>query len=249
MANWLVLMSAIRGPLTKQPELMRPNEGAGVVVGPSGASNAGQLVYDPSFVAYFGASMGHILGGTLAALDPALTRVVLNVGGGGFTHMMPRAAPFGPFSLVLDVAFKDELLVQAYIAMFQRALDPIDPVSYASLVVGVPERRVLVQTGLGDAVVPNAGSFLHARALGLKQTMPAAHDVFGLEAATDPGASALTVFDFGIDTTGTANPSPLPQNEVHDGLRIKAAALRQMDEFLRPGGTIIHPCDGPCDPE
>jgi len=249
MANWLVLMAAARGPLTTQPELMRPEEGPGVVVGPGGTSNAGQLVYDPSFVAYFGASMGHILGATLAALDPALTRVVLNVGGGGFTHMMPRSAAFGPFSVMLDVTFKDELLVQAYIAMFQRALDRIDPVTYAPLVIGAPERRVLMQTGLGDAAVPNAGSFLHARALRLKQTMPAPQNVFGLEPATDPSASALTVFDFGIDTSGSANPSPLPQNAVHDDLRIAPAALRQMDEFLRPGGTILHPCDGPCDPE
>ena len=247
MANWLVLTAAIRGPLSKHPELMRPSDGPGVVTGPGGASNAGQVVYDPSFVGYFGASMGHILGGTLAALEPAFSRVVLNVGGGGFTHMMPRSGAFGPFSIMLDVTFKDELLVQGYIAMFQRALDRIDPVSYAPL-VGTPDRRVLLQIGIGDAAVPNAGSYLHARALRVKQTMPAPANVFGLEPATDPGESALTVFDFGVDTKGSADPSPLPQNEVHDGLRLEPAALRQMDEFLRPGGTIIHPCDGPCDP-
>ena len=248
MANWLVTTAAIRGPMTKLPELMRPSDGSGVVAGPGGTSNAGQLVYDPSFVGYFGASMGHILGGTLAGLDPDFSRAVLNVGGGGFTHMMPRSSNFGPFSIVLDVTFKDELLVQAYIAMFQRALDRIDPITYAPL-VGTPDRRVLLQIGLGDAQVPNAGSYLHARALGVKQTMPAPQDVFGLEPATDPTASALTLFDFGIDTKGYADPSPLPENEVHEGVRVNAAALRQMDEFLRPGGTIIQPCDGPCDPE
>lgn len=248
MANWLVMTAAIKGPLSKLPELMRPADGPGVVTGPGGASNAGQLVYDPSFVGYFGASMGHILGGTLAALDPNLSRVVLNVGGGGFTHMMPRSSNFGPFSIVLDVTFKDELLVQGYIAMFQRALDRIDPISYAPL-VGTAERRVLLQIGLGDAQVPNAGSYLHARALRVKQTMPAPQNVFGLEPASDPGESAITVFDFGIDTTAYAIPSPLPQNGVHEGVRVNGAALRQMDEFLRPGGTIVHPCDGPCDPE
>ncbi|HEY8075453.1 MAG TPA: hypothetical protein VIF62_15115, partial [Labilithrix sp.] len=54
MANWLVLIAAIRGPLGKAPELHR--------------AGGGDLVYDPTFVAYFGASQGHILGGTLAAL-------------------------------------------------------------------------------------------------------------------------------------------------------------------------------------
>ena len=248
MANWMVTTAAVRGPLSKVPELMRPSDGPGVVVGPGGASNAGQLVYDPGFVGYFGASQGHILGGTLAALDPNLSRVVLNVGGGGFTHMMPRSANFGPFSIVLDVTFKDELLVQAYISTFQRALDRIDPVTYAPL-VATPERRVLLQIGLGDAQVPNAGSYLHARALGIKQTLPAPANVFGLEPAVDPTASALTLFDFGIDTSGYARPSPLPQNGVHEGVRVNAAALRQMDAFLRPGGAVIHPCEGACDPE
>ena len=250
MANWLVATAAFRGPLAKAPELMRPAEGEGVVVGPGGASNARQLVYDPSFIGYFGASQGHILGGTLAALNPDFSRVVLNVGGGGFTHMMPRSANFGPFSIVLDVTFKDELMVQAYVAMFQRPLDRIDPITYAPLVHAAPERRVLLQVGLGDAQVPNAGSYLHARALGVKLLTPSPANVFGLESvAAADGASALTLFDFGIDTSGYATPSPLGQNEVHEGVRVNAGALRQMDEFLRPDGTISHPCDGPCDPE
>jgi hypothetical protein len=74
MANWLVMTRAIRGPLAKVKELSRPDAGEGVVTGPNGESNAGQPLYDPSFVGYFGASQAHILGGTLAALDPNLSR-------------------------------------------------------------------------------------------------------------------------------------------------------------------------------
>lgn len=263
MVNWIVLTAAIKGPLAKAPELLRPATGGpadGVITMPGGTTtNAGQCVYDPSFIGYFGASQGHILGGTLAALDPDFSRVVLNVGGGGFTHMMPRSANFGPFSVVLDFTFKDELMTQAYIAMFQRALDAIDPITYAPLVLSSggktlpqsqPDRRALLQTGLGDAQVPNMGSFLHARALGVKQTMPAPKSIFGLEPTTDPtNESALTLFDFHIDTSGYATPSPLGQNDVHEGVRVNPAAIREMDGFLRPNGAIAHPCDGPCDPE
>jgi hypothetical protein len=256
IANWLVMTAAIKGPIAKLPELQRPSSGVGVVTAPDGVTtNAGQCVYDPSFVGYFGASQGHILGGTLAALDPNISRAVLNVGGGGFTHMMPRSANFGPFSIVLDVTFKDELLVQAFIAMFQRALDRIDPVTYAPLIEkqilpgNPPDRRVLLQIGLGDAQVPNAGSFLHARSLGVKQTMPSPQSVFGLDPFT-PGsdASALTLYDFHIDTSGSKNPSPLEQNGVHEGVRANPQAIKQMQSFLRPSGTIIHPCDDSCDP-
>jgi hypothetical protein len=242
MANWLVMLAAIRGPLATAPELTREAGG-----GP---------LYDPSFIAYFGASQGHILGGVLAALAPELSRLVLNVGGGGFTHIMPRSSNFGPFAILLDGAFQDALVVQAFTAMMAPSLDRIDPVTYAPLVTGEPlpgsppDRRVLLQTALGDNAVPNIGSFLHARALAIPQTMPAPFAIPGLSPFS-PGEtrSAITVFDYGIDTSGYARPSPLNPNHVHDGLRRNPAAIAQMDAFLRPGGEVIHPCEGPCDPE
>ena len=112
------------------------------------------------------------------------------------------------------MTFKDELMVQAYIAMFQRPLDRIDPITYAdrealerAAAARSGSRRVLLQVGLGDAQVPNAGSYLHARALGVKLLMPSPASVFGLESVTAAdGASALTLFDFGIDTARTRRP-------------------------------------------
>jgi hypothetical protein len=240
MANWLVALAAIRGPMTKLPELQNA---------------AKQPVYDPSFVGYFGASQGHILGGTLAALAD-FTRIALNVGGGGFTHIMPRSLNFGPFGLLLGTVFSDPLMVQSYIAMMQRPLDRIDPVAYAPNVLASPlsgsptDRRVLVQTGLGDPQVPNVAAFLHARALGIPQAMPAPVAVFGLAPVAEADApSSLTVFDFHVDTSGYAEGKPISANEVHLGVRKNAGALKQLEAFLKPGGVIIHGCDGPCDPE
>lgn len=245
MANWMVLTHAMAtgGALAKVPELHR------------GGQIGNALLWDPSFVAYFGASQGHILGGTLAALDPDFSRVVLNVGGGGFTHMMPRSLNFGPFALLLAATFPDPLLVQSFIAMFQRPLDRIDPVTYAPMVIASPlpgsaaDRRVLFQTGLGDAQVPNAGSFLHARAMGLGQTMPTKLEVFGIGAFGAPATSGMTIFDYGIDTKGYALAQPLEPNPVHGSVRLNPKALAQMEAFVKPNGVVIHPCDGPCDPE
>lgn len=240
MANWMVLTAAIRGPMKDVAELM----------------DAGKLVYDPSHVYYFGASQGHILGGTMVALDPDIARAVLNVGGGGFTHIMPRSANFGPFALLIGGAFDEALVTQTFVAMFQPLLDRIDPISFAPLVSARPlpgsptDRRVLLQTGLGDPAVPNLASFLHARALGAKQTVPAPAKIPLLE--TTPGnepITTITLFDYGIDTSGYAEPLPLPPNKVHDTLRTNPAAMRQMDAFLKPDGVSIQPCDGPCDPE
>lgn len=241
MANWLVALAAIRGPLTKLPELLRASQ---------------EPVYDPSFVGYFGASLAHILGGTLVGLAD-FPRIVLNVGGGGFTHIIPRSLNFGPFGLLLGVEFPDPLVAQSLIAMMQRPLDRIDPISYAPFVLASPlpgnasaDRRVLMQIGIGDPAVPNLASFLHARTLGIPQAMPAPISVFGLAPVADADApSSLTVFDLHVDTTGYADGKPISPNGVHEGVRVNPAALRQMEAFMKPGGTIIHACDGPCDPE
>ncbi len=231
MANWLVLIAAIRGPLTKAPELHRPG--------------GGDLVYDPSFLGYFGASQGHILGGTLTALAD-FDRVVLNVGGGAFTHMMPRSGNFGAFALVAGTVYTDPLVLQTYLASLARGFDAIDPAVYAPLV----KSKVLLQIGLGDAQVPNVASFLHARALGVKQLLPTPKPIPLLD--TTPGGDdtpSLELYDFGVDTSPSVMPYPLAPNQVHEGVRVDAPALRQMDLFLRPGGIIQHTCDGPCDPE
>ena len=241
MANWLVALAAMRGPVTKLAELRRPSQ---------------QPFYDPSFVGYFGASMGHILGGTLAGLAD-FSRVVLNVGGGGFTHIMPRSLNFGPFGILLGVELPDRLVAQSFAAMMQRPLDRIDPISYAPFVLAsplpgnaVPDRRVLMQIGIGDPAVPNLASFLHARALGIAQAMPAPVSVFGLAPALDADApSSLTVFDLHVDTTGYADGKPISPNIVHEGVRVNPAALRQIGAFMKPGGAIVHACDGPCDPD
>jgi hypothetical protein len=147
-------------------------------------------------------------------------------------------------------------MVQSYIAMMQRPLDRIDPVSYAPNVLASPlagspaDRRLLMQTGLGDPQVPNVAAFLHARALGLPQAMPAPMSIFGLAPSADADAlSAITVFDFHVDTSGYAEGKPISPNQVHAGVRSNAAALKQMEAFLKPGGVIVHACDGPCDPE
>jgi hypothetical protein len=243
MANWLVATNAIRGPLTKLAELHR------------GAAADQPLLYDPSFVGYFGASQGHILGGTLAALNPDFSRVVLNVGGGAFTTIMPRSANFGPFALLLNASYSDALMAQSFIAMFARPLDRIDPIVYARHVLteplpgSPPDRRVLMQIGLGDAQVPNISSFVHARALGIAQLLPATVNVWGLPPADASTPSSLALYDFGIDKNLYADPHPLEPNAVHEGVRINAKALKQMDMFLAPNGVITHTCDGPCDPE
>jgi hypothetical protein len=242
MANWIVMSKAIQNALAREDAFHRPADP--------------NPVYDPTHVYFLGISAGHILGGVAAAVVPDFSRVALNVGGAGWTHIMFRAKPFLPFLEVMSYALADPLARQKYTASMQRGFDRIDPAIYARWALAdalpgtVGDRRVLLQIGIGDVEVPNVGAFLHARVLGAGLTMPSPSSVWGVDAFTDQRA-ALTLFDFGIDAAAVYR-DPMPQqrfNEVHLGVRLLEATHAQLDAFFRPDGQVTHPCDGACDPE
>lgn len=255
MANWLVMTRAMLGPMKDLAELKRPLAGGdadGVHV-QNGVSNAGALVFDGTKdkVAYFGASQGHIMGSIMAALNPDIERAVFDVGGAAYTHMMARARPFTTFGKIIDEAFgRDSLKAQVYVATTANVLDRVDPANFADLLIdaklpGSPDRQILMQIGLGDSSVPNLGSFLHARALGLKQIAPGPVEPWGIPSAPpEQLKSGLTIFDFGLDTSAYNKVGAQPENPVHASVRQDPNALKQMNAFY--DGKLIHPCSGPC---
>lgn len=241
MFNWLAFTHAIRNGLVDQPAFRRPD---------------GTATFDPSHISFIGISQGHILGGVLGAVNPDLDRITLHVGGAGLTHMMYRSKPFEPFLELLALAMTDPLERLTFVATMQRHLDVIDPATYAPRILDEPfagtpaGRKVLVQIGVADTSVPDVTGFFHANLLGAGLLMPSPFDVYGLAPFEAGGDVGVEVFDFGADRSFMATPSAAPsRNEVHDGLRILPATKAQLDAFFRPGGEIVHTCDGPCDPE
>lgn len=267
MANWLSLTVAIQGPMKDAVDpsgrvaFRRSLNPAApdVHVDGQGNSNAGAVLYDDGDgVDWLGISQGHILGGTHAALNPYLHRIVLQVGGCAFTHMMARAAPFKQYLLLLDLALDDRLMNQQVIATYQRGFDRFDPSQYARYVLdedlpfgppsGRERKQVLLQVGIGDHEVPNVASWLHARALGIPLVTPSAKDVPLLDTVAAPaaGGSGIFVFDLGDDDSFYDDPQPAQvTTEAHEGLRRTAEVRAQLRAFY-DDGTIIDPCDGPC---
>jgi hypothetical protein len=252
MANWLVLTAAVEGPLRTQPVFTRPESGAG-------STPASAPIYAQRVRSFLGISMGHVLGGTLAAIHPTLDRTVLHVGGAAFCTMMMRARPFAAFLLLLDNSVRDPLDQQKLVALLQSPFDRVDPATYApwvraeKLPGAVEDRRVLLQFGLGDAVVPNLGSLLHAQLLGLPMLTPspAPGSYHGLSEQAGPiSGSAAATFDLGIDLAAlyTAPNPDRPDNPVHEGTRTLSGVTSQMDRFLRDG-VVENFCSGPCDPD
>jgi hypothetical protein len=266
MANWLTLTAAIRGPLKDATDpvgrvaFRRSTDPAAedVHVDDNGNDNAGDVFYDDTDgVDWVGISQGHILGGTHAALNPDLHRIVLQVGGCAFTHMMARAAPFKQYLALLDIALDDRLMNQQLIASFQRGFDRFDPSQYARYVLtddlpfgppsGRERKQVLLQIGIGDHEVPNAASWLHARALGVPLVTPTAKDVPLIATTAAPlTGSGLFVFDTGDDDSFYDEALPAQvSTEAHERLRRTAEVRAQIRTFL-DDGVIVAPCDGPC---
>ncbi|MDP2340067.1 MAG: hypothetical protein Q8O67_03850 [Deltaproteobacteria bacterium] len=269
MMNWLTLTEAIRsgvlndlsfsvGDVTFLP-FRRPTSGEGFTRTVND-NNGGDLIFRTDDIGFMGISQGHILGAVHAALNPEVTKAVLQVGGAGFAHMMFRANPFEGFLFFMNLSIPDRLDQQKIAAHLQGGFDRFDPATYAPQLldaefpVGPPgnasSRRVLMQMGIGDSSVPNLGTTLHARYLGLPYvTSSTVAAPFGLASQAAPfEGSGLAVFDLGVDPLINV-PADFPdENDVHEGLRRTEAALAQDAAFFADG-VIINPCDGaPCGP-
>ncbi len=238
VANWIVMSAAIEGPLLEEADLQRAG---------------GEPFYAADPLGFIGISQGHILGGTMTAVNPLIDRICLQVGGAGFTHMMFRARPFDAFLQLIKGILPDWLDQQMFAATMQRSFDRFDPGSYADYLLTAPldeapARPLLFQAGLGDVSVPNLGTFLHARLVGIPLVVPSPAEVYGLETTDAAVPAGLTLFDFGIDLSVYDEAEPAPNNNpVHESVRLEPAALEELGGFLRDG-MVVHPCDGPCDP-
>lgn len=240
MANWIVLTKAAER-LGELPAFQRAS-GASLVTGKADA--------------FLGISQGHILGGTMNAVNPYTSKLAFNVGGAGLTTMMMRAEAFTGLFELLNLSVSESLEQQKFLALIQRPLDRLDPASYAAFLQQAPlpgnaEKRILMQVGLMDASVPNLGSWLHARLLGLKVLTPSAYVPYGLETATYPATSGLQIHDFklgDVDAYYRQANFPVVKTAVHDTLRGQSSVLRQLNRFFRDG-EIIQTCDGVCDPD
>ena len=256
------LIAAISGPIHETPRFIeRTHQGMANALALGYAAKAsfldhdafkleGSPSFDPEHLYFLGISQGHILGGVFVALSPLIHRAVLNGGGASLGFIMTRSRSFGIFEFVIDQVLESSQDTQAMLSLLGGALDPIDPASYAAMARARTDLHILMQTGMGDALVPAQSAHLHARGMGLGLLSPAPRELPGFETFEAPyEGSGLVEYDFNLDPDPTDGWTIPDDNEVHEGLRRLGAVKAQMSAFLQPKGRIESTCLGVCDPE
>lgn len=194
--------------------------------------------------AFYGISLGHILGSTAIAVSPEIENGILSVGGGSFSFIMSRAKPFAILMTLVNAKIARPKDAQKFVAMASIAMEKIDPMTYADQLLkndfdgGETERRILAQVGLGDPDVPTLSSIAWARSAGIPIAQLApdyfAAD-FDVETTTLPEEKSLMmIFDFELEgeIPGTYAKFPSESNEVHGGVRAFSKGQTQVKNLI-----------------
>jgi hypothetical protein len=212
----------------------------------------GRPLIDTQELYYYGNSMGGIEGGYYMALTPDTVRGVLGVGATNYSLLIPRSVYAGLFEGLIDPAYPDQLDRQLVLALIQQLWDRGEPQGYlphliADPLPGTPAKKILMQIGLYDAQVPNIGSTVEERSLGMPNLAPTILPLLDVpEQAAPFDGSAFVPYDVDATETPLTNTPPGDDNGVHEAVRRLDAAQRQIDAFLRPDGEIENFCSGPC---
>jgi hypothetical protein len=200
-----------------------------------------------SEVRFIGISQGAILGGVLTALNPSLRRVVLHVGGGGWSVMMTHADAWlrpGGIREILRGTLPDPRARTLLIALWQNLWDEWDPAIYSEYWFQPPpgvdlstlDRQIFFPYAISDLEVPNLASDLMLRTAGIPLLLPAFYLPYGVETRSYPfsGPKSASQWDVGIAEL------------EHRAVR-KLPAFADAVRHFFDTGELIDPCGGsPC---
>ncbi len=207
-------------------------------------------------IPYMGISNGGTQGFVMMSTSPVLTRGALVVPGGGWSHMLQRAAQWNALGTVLQQRYENNFQIQLASAMLQQAFDPVDSLNFAEHLVedrlpGLPESpELLVVEAVNDSQVANLVTRWVTGTAQIPVIAPNVAEVWDTP-TTDasppdgaPGGVAFESYDLGVEDNPAGNVAP-EENGVHDDVRRLPTYREQMGIFLEEG-RVIRTCDGPC---
>jgi len=222
-------------------------------------SDAGIPILDGDNVHYMGISNGGTQGLVIMAASPFFERGVLDVPGGGWTHMLQRAVQWNTMGTAFSSQYSDPRDLQLEMSLLQLVFDPIDSLNWVEHLAdnrlpGRPEIRVSLQEAVGDCQVSNMVTEWVARAGDIPVVTPSPRDIWGLEEITaEPPTgternAALMIYDEGYAPLDPGNLPPDEDNGAHATVRRLEGYLEHVGAFMEDG-TIAQFCDGACDPD
>ncbi|MFP6565240.1 MAG: hypothetical protein VCC68_12250, partial [Myxococcota bacterium] len=218
-------------------------------------------------LAYYGVSLGGIMGLFFAALTPDVEKLAVDVGAINFSLLLQRSTQFRDFENLLtavgltepmDVAIGQGLLHEQWVVA--------EPAGYARHITGLidppltgtPAKKILMTVAWLDKQVSNQASVIAARTLGIPNVEGSLQkSIPGLPDATSPQPSGYVMWSTGVFDVfnpaydavipALANEIPSPVCDPHNDRLAIPAAFAQLALFHLPGGQVENTCDGPCD--
>ena len=202
----------------------------------------GVSLVDPDRIGYYGNSQGAILGGAYLALNPALERGVLGVGGAPYGILLPRSYDFDLYLNILRSKFEDHRQIMQVVALMSMLWEPAEAAGWfhdmnKNPAEGQPAKDVLLQVAIGDAQVTTLGAHIMARAYGATTVYPQTRPVYAVEEVAGGKTGSALVEWFYSD--GPAEPvesiPPDSDLDTHECPRRESAAQDQLRDFVETG--------------
>lgn len=206
----------------------------------------------PPTPVFYGISQGGILGAgyvSLSGLTGLFERAVLGVPGTPFAMIMTRSLDFVGYDKLLLLNFYDNRHVRGLLALVQMAWDSVEGSGVLATPVREPIPRLLLQAGLGDAVVPSIAAEALARGLNASVLpnnprlaiygVPVAEPADG---AQDGPPVTLTEImyeeEYSALPVDDKPPALAGRNRVHLCVRLDPVMIGQIAEFINTGRVI-----------
>lgn len=202
----------------------------------------GTVDLDVSRLAYYGVSLGGIMGSELLALTDDIGLAILSVPGGRVGSIISDSTMFGLVIEGMRPPGTADGDVDRFFPVLQTLIDRGDASSWAPyvldrrLVSGSTPPHLLFKMVVGDEVVPNVCNVSLARAMGVPQATPPIFPVGVVpEAALPlsgnlPGGRTAALFQYDRVTRKAGEP---PRLATHDNVSRSLESIHQTMHFLR----------------
>ncbi|HYN36312.1 MAG TPA: hypothetical protein VEV82_04985, partial [Actinomycetota bacterium] len=215
---------------------------------------------------YDGNSQGGIMGGSLVAVSPDISRAILGVPGMNYSTLLNRSvdwegelkieADLPPYSVPFYETYRDPIERQIAFSLMQMLWDRGEANGYAHHMTtdplpNTPPHDIMLQVAFSDHQVSNHAAEVEARTIGAPIMVPGLPDnrhwemnpYYSPTSSYPYNGSALVYWDSGNATPPNGNLPPSHGGDPHSHPRNEPASAWQEAQFLLTG-WMVDVCGG-----